>query len=145
MAGLLDQIAPEFVGNNTPFAPGARYYADLDYLLYMREPHSYRADRVDDFLTVLWHPDADRLVGVKFKGWRLVFDQVKEKLGWKDEGFFPLIKALEFALAEVCPAHMDRYKGITPTERYRKIECYSMAIRLVNDAKVSVREWADAA
>lgn len=146
MTGLLDQIAPEFVGNKVPeFVPGARYYADLDYLLYMQECRSYRADRVDDFLTVLWHPDEDRLIGVKFKGWRLMFDELKEKMGWEDEDFFPLVKALEYGLVEAIARYIEKYQGVPPSERYRKAALYSKAIRLVNEATVPVREWAEAA
>jgi hypothetical protein len=146
MTGLLDKIAPEFVGDNVPrFVAGARYYADMDYLLYMQEPCSYRADRVDEFLTVLWHPDDDRLVGVKLKGWLFIFNELREKMGWDDEDFFPLVKALEFGLAEVLARYVNNYQGATPSERYRRVEQYSRAIRLVDNAKVHVREWAQAA
>ncbi len=147
MAGLIDQLAPEYARGGIPaFAPGAKYYHGMDYLLYKCESGSYRADRVDAFLTVLWHPTEDWLVGVKLKGWRFFFNQMKDAMGFEDADFFPLIKAIEFALAEEFARQiMDDHDAVPPTERYRRAERYSRAILLVGDANVRTSEWAEAA
>ena len=62
------------------FRPVARYYPPMDFLLYLKEDCSYRADRVDQFLTLLWHPYKDELVGIKLKGIRFIYEKNKERL-----------------------------------------------------------------
>lgn len=147
MTGLLEQIAPEYAGGKVPkFVAGAKYDADLDMLLYLQEPVSFRADRVDAFLTLLWHPRDDRMVGVKLKGWRKVFGEMKVLLDLKEEAFFPLVKALEFGLAEVfAKALMSNFETTPPSERYKRAKAYSDAIQLISHVTVPTREWAQAA
>lgn len=147
MTGLLEQLAPEYAGGNVPkFVAGAKYDADMDFLLYLQEPLSYRADRVDAFLTLLWHPRDDRMIGVKLKGWRLMFGEMKEKLGLQESAFFPLVDALEFALAEVFATEiMDKVQAIPPSERYKRAKAYSDAIQFISHVRVPTREWAQAA
>ena len=59
----------------SPFEPRALYYETMDFLLYLQEDLPYRADRIDPFLTLLWHPYEDRAIGVKIKGFRFLFDK----------------------------------------------------------------------
>jgi hypothetical protein len=59
------------------FAPGAKYIAPMDCLIYLREDCSYRAIRLDPLRTVLLHPTEDRPVGIKVKGARFVAERVK--------------------------------------------------------------------
>lgn len=80
------------------FAPVARYYSAMDLVMYLREDCSYRADRVDMWLTLLWHPYEDVLVGIKLKGVRFLFDRVKQIVGLRDDDFLPLVSLLEAAL-----------------------------------------------
>ena len=147
MTGLLEQIAPEYAGGMVPkFRPGAKYDPDMDMLLYLQEPCSFRADRVDGFLTLLWHPRNDRMIGVKLKGWRKAFTAMKEIPDWKEEAFFPLVKALEFGLAEIfATAIMENFKTTPPSERYKLAKKYSEAIQFVRDVAVPARELAMAA
>jgi hypothetical protein len=84
--------------SDAPFSPVARYYPGMDFLLYLNQDCSYRADRVDPFLTVLWHPYEDRLVGVKLKGFRFLFDRIKSVLDLKEDHFVLVVKAIEIAL-----------------------------------------------
>lgn len=95
MKRLMDGLGD---GGAEEFTPNARYYPSMDFLLYLREDCSYRADRVDAFLTILWHPTEDHLVGIKLKGFRFLFRRLKEILSWKEDDFLPLVKALELAL-----------------------------------------------
>jgi len=80
------------------FTPVARYYSGMDFVLYLNKDCSYRADRVDEFLTLLWHPTEDNLVGVKLKGFRCLFQAIKKVLDFKETDFVPLVKALELAM-----------------------------------------------
>jgi hypothetical protein len=59
------------------FAPGAKYIAPMDCLIYLREDCSYRAVRLDPLRTVLLHPTEDRPVGIKLKGMRNVFERYR--------------------------------------------------------------------
>lgn len=88
-----------------PFEPCASYSAPLDCITYLRKDESARADRVDHFLTILWHPyNDDEVIGIKIKGIRLLLENlqsvVKAVIGkdMPDEKFVPLVGALELAL-----------------------------------------------
>lgn len=86
------------------FRPGASYSAPMDCVIYLREDVSYRAERIDQFLTILWHPDQEIVVGVKLKGCRFLFgvlrSAVKSVTGndVPDHAFMPLLGAVELAL-----------------------------------------------
>ena len=81
-----------------PFKVTAYFDREMDQLIYLRTNESYRADRVDGYLTLLWHAYEPQLVGIKLKGFRSIFDQFKEK-GLVDEShFIPLCKAISMIL-----------------------------------------------
>lgn len=73
MSDFLQQLAPSWDPEAEPFRQAARYYPAMDHLLYLTEDCSYRADRVDEWLTLLWHPHRLDLVGIKLKGIRAIF------------------------------------------------------------------------
>lgn len=88
---------------NRVFSPKARYYPALDFLMYLNKDCSYRADRVDSWLTLLLDPQEDVLVGLRLKGFKFLFERLKaikgpqqheiSKWDWKD-----FISFLEVAL-----------------------------------------------
>ena len=93
----------------------------MDFLLYLNEDCSYRADRVDPFLTVLWHPHEQRLVGIKLKGFRFIFNVVKSVLDLKEDQFLPVVKALEIAtVGGVAETMMQHHKKDRMQELYAK-------------------------
>ncbi len=102
----LEELLPADWGEYefSPFEPCASYSAPMDCIVYLREDVSYRADRVDQFLTILWHPADDRVVGVKLKGIRFLFDSLRSivrTVAGKDlseDTFVPLLGAIELAL-----------------------------------------------
>lgn len=47
------------------FTPGVHRYPELDWTIYLTEDVSYIANEIDTFLTLLWHSDEPRLVGIK--------------------------------------------------------------------------------
>lgn len=81
------------------FRPVAQYYPEMDYLLYLTEDRSYRADQADIFLTLLRHPRLDQVIGIKLMGFRLLFERVRLMLELKDGDAMPLAKVLEIASA----------------------------------------------
>jgi hypothetical protein len=130
---------------NTPFAAGARYYDPMDYILYIEEDTSYRADRVDRFLTLLWHPYEDRAIGVKLKGFRFIFERMREILHAQGvelahEEFVPLITAFEVAVTAGLGASV-----LASTERQRLAEKYAKARELIKTAQFDPRELLQAA
>ena len=121
----------------TGFTPQARYLESMDFLIYLKEDVSYRADRVDSFLTVFWHPQEDRLVGIKLKGFRFLFQRVKDILELKETDFLPLVKALKIALV----AGMAEWL-MEDVEKRRKLESlYRKAQKLAVGIEVSPDEW----
>lgn len=128
-----------------PFEPRALYYETMDFLLYLQEDLPYRADRVDQFLTLLWHPHEDRAIGVKIKGIRVVFDRIRAFLKTKnmdisESRFMPFVSAIEMALT----------MGLGPVitldaERKRLEESYDTARDLVGSVEFDVGPLAMAA
>lgn len=81
------------------FSPLVFYYPEMDYLMYIREDCSYRADRISRFLTVLWHPhEDDKIVGIKLKGFQKMFTQLKDLYALEEEEFTDLLRWASFAL-----------------------------------------------
>ena len=76
MTSLIEQLSPTWNPESGPFTPVARYYPAMDHLLYLREDCPYRADRVDEWLTLLWHPYRWEVVGLKLKGIRVIFKEL---------------------------------------------------------------------
>jgi hypothetical protein len=91
------------------FEPCASYSAALDQIVYLKEDVSSRADRVDQFLTILWHPHEERVVGIKIKGIRYLFEclRTESDKDVPEEAFLPLVKAIEFALKKVSGADLS--------------------------------------
>ncbi len=142
MKTLVDRLFPDGRPEVAEFRPMARYFGPIDAMIYVRDDVSYRADRVDPFLTVLWHPTEDRLVGVKLKGFRFLFERlsaVAPEVSTND--FLPLVKALEIALAagvgEVLTDGLEK-----KLQRDRK---YEQARQLIRDVSVPNRDLPQAA
>lgn len=124
-----------------PFQPCAHYYEAMDSVLYLQEDVSYRADRVDPFLTLLWHPQDDRVVGVKLKGWRYLFQRLQSILqatgvDIPDSHFIRLISAVEVAITAAGAAI------VADTERERIAEKYARAKEIIADVSLDLREAA---
>ena len=137
---LADLFPEAHQGPTNAFRPVARYNPYLDILMYLQEDCSYRADRVDVYLTVLWHPHEERLVGLKLKGFRFLFRSLQHIMGLKDEEWLPLVKALEIALVGgVAQSLMDDVESERIQKRYEEARV------LAGDVGVSPEEWARAA
>jgi len=100
---LTDFLAQWNIGAIGVFEPAAQYHAAMDCVIYIKEDVAYRADRVDGYLTLLWHPREDRIVGVKLKGFCWLYTRVRALRrpfppGDSAVGFIPLIQVLETAL-----------------------------------------------
>ena len=93
-----DQLTDTSPGQT--FVPGAQYYPAMDCLLYLEEDVSYRADRVDEFLTLLWQPYSLRLVGLKLKGFHARFESLTESVDLDEGHFLKLIDVVTFFLIQ---------------------------------------------
>jgi len=104
MASTLDDALVEAIGvevrHDNAFMPVARYHRIMDMLIYVNEDCSYVADRVDEYLTLLWNPTSEYVVGIKCKGFRYVFNKHKARLGLDEHHFLPLMKILEVLFTE---------------------------------------------
>lgn len=119
------------------FEPTAKYYHAMDFLLYLREDCSFVADRVDPFLTVLYHPDEQsRIVGIKLKGFRFLFEQFRKIVEDLDpEDFLPVVKFIEMALvAGVAEAYIEENE-----ERIQR--SYDNARTVVEGVKFDQRDF----
>ena len=91
MHEILEQSA-EWVELLKPFKPLAAYYETMDILLYLNTDVSYRAERVDEWLTLLWHPYRKDLVGIQLKGFRCACREnaILAGIARNDQLFLPL-------------------------------------------------------
>jgi hypothetical protein len=123
---------PDWTGQLEAFEPCARYFESMDVLLYLEEDVPYRADRVDPFLTLLWHPSREEAIGVKLKGFRFLFQRVQAILRAQrnvtvaDSEFLSLVTALEVAMTAGLGAVIT-----ADAERQRIEEKYAQARRLL--------------
>src|SRR5665213_2372823 len=137
LAGLGEVLPLDLEGSaETKFQECARYYEPMDFVLYLREDLPYRADRVDSFLTLLWHPHEDRAIGVKLKGFRYLFQRLQaifraQGATISDNEFLPLISAVEIAMVAGLGASMTAGE-----ERKRLTKSYAMARSLVKSVRV---------
>ncbi len=136
---LDELILPEWgAASFAPFEPCARYSAPMDCVIYLREDEPYRADRVDGFLTILWHPQDDRVIGVKIKGMRFLFESlqsiVRTATG-KDlpaDTFVPLLGAVQLALKLSGAALSERLEKGRAEELDKLTNSYDLARRIVD-------------
>ncbi|WP_145609242.1 hypothetical protein [Nitrospirillum amazonense] len=116
------------------FAPTAYFDHEMDQLIYVRTSDSYRADRVDEWLTLLWQADDMKLVGVKIKGFRSLFDKAMAAGLVEEKHFIPLCKTLSLILeASINP------QDESPDMHYRK-KVYRQAEAIVGDYRVDERK-----
>jgi hypothetical protein len=146
LVGLSEVLPPDLEGiPPAPFQACARYYEPMDFVLYLREDLPYRADRVDSFLTLLWHPSEDRAIGIKLKGFRYLFQRLQaifraQGVTITDNEFLPLVSAVEVATVAGLGASMT-----VGEERKRLTKSYATAKTLVKSARFDQRELRRAA
>lgn len=139
----LDELLPVGAGpaELAEFQPCARYFAPLDCMIYLREDLPYRADRVDEFLTLLWHPQENRAIGVKIKGFRQIFATLRTVVAasgndWlSDDQFPPLMKALEFAMTVRAGSLMtEKAEEVRLEDQKRLSDTYARAFEVIGGA-----------
>jgi hypothetical protein len=144
MNTLIEGLFPEGRPAAVEFHPVSRYFGPIDAMVYVREDGSYRADRVDPFLTILWHPTEERLVGVKLKGFRFLFEQILAiDPELKKEHFVSFVRALEFAFAAGLGEKLtDEHEE---TRKRKRVRNYAEARKFVKDVTIPGEELKKAA
>jgi hypothetical protein len=128
------------------FEPCARYYPPMDCVIFLREDVAYRADRIDEFLTLLWHPSEDVAVGVKIKGFRALFNTLSEVAAaagrsLPEGAFTPLMSAIEVAMTmRVGSALTDKMEASRLEEHRRVMALYAQAFKLVGGVTFDPRQ-----
>lgn len=143
MDTFIDRLV-ENAGQQGAFKPVARYFPEMDFLIYLKKDCSYRAKRVDAFLTVLYDPYEEKLVGVKLKGFKFLFERFRavSKLDLKDSHFVELTRVLEIAMVGgLGESMMDSYRHQRSQELWEEARNFVAA----NDPKFAVEELAQAA
>jgi hypothetical protein len=112
------------LGEVGQFQPHAKYHHALDMVVYRAESGPYVSEPVDEFLTLfLDAQNPERLVGVKLKGFRFYFLKYREKIGWTEEDFLPLMRVVETMLNDGLG-----YELVRREERRKK---YELAVKCV--------------
>ena len=120
-----------------PFEPAAYFDPEIDQLVYLTSNASYRAERVDSYLTILWDARELRIIGIKLKGFRSLFDELKTAGLVEESHFFPLCKAISMlmrrAVVSANPAKDDpQYK--------QRAHWYKKAEEVVGDYRFDERQ-----
>lgn len=94
-----------------PFVPGAVYDEQLGWIVFNVLDVSYRAERIDDYLELLWHPYKREVVGVKLTGLtrqdiKKYYDQFQIEFGEP----LPLKFVIEDRIARLDPEHSETDK-----------------------------------
>jgi hypothetical protein len=91
-----------------PFEPTAYFDPEMDQLLYLTSNAAYRAERVDSRLTILWDAHELRIVGIKLKGFRSLFDELKAEGLVEESRFLPLCKAISMLMERMVADQVPR-------------------------------------
>jgi hypothetical protein len=112
----------------------------MDYLMYVNEDCSYVADRVSRFITVLWHPsERDKLIGFKLKGFRRMYNRVRESAAMTDDEFPQLIRWLTLALYRSAEEVIDDH------EKQRLQQVSAIVRQVAGGFRIPEKELAKAA
>jgi hypothetical protein len=152
LMATLDDLIPEDRQHAEllDFEACAHYYPAMDCVIFLQEDVPYRADRVDEFITILWRPDRDEVVGLKIKGFRFLFNAVSEILTAagchvSDTAFMPLISVVQTALQMRSATLLEKATETRIAEKKRLTEQYARAVQIIGDSKIDARLLASAA
>jgi hypothetical protein len=133
------------------FVAAARYYAPMDSVLYLREDVSYRADRIDAFLTLLWHPYEERAVGLKIKGFRFLFERLQAIAAARggvipNQLFISLLEAVELAISvELGAVLTDEAEQGRREEAAKRAKKYDKAREIARSIEIDANDLAHVA
>jgi hypothetical protein len=116
-------------GRFPTFQPVAWYDEAMDQLNFLTEDVSYRADRVDDYISILWHPSEWNVVGLQIQGFsewvRLSRVQEPLHLGL-------LLKRIHDSFDQILPPHTDT------------LRLYRTLMGLFDGVMIPTKEWKKA-
>jgi hypothetical protein len=136
MTSFMEQLSPRWNPDSNGFHPVARYYPAMDHLLYLKEDCTYRADRVDEWLTLLWHPYKWDLVGIKLKGIRAIFRHFLTDSDRKEADVLPIAELLGLLLMSGgAEGIIEKHEMPRREELKRK---YRLAFRFVANENATV-------
>lgn len=119
------------------FQPVATYFPAMDFAIYLKEDCSYREDRIDRGLTLLWHPYEERAVGVRLKGFRAYYEFLRAHVKDLDKklSFVSMVAALELSMRTG-----DGEAIMVDAEAKRRREAYQRARELLLEVTLPSRE-----
>lgn len=135
---MTNMFAPKgWSPSSEEFQPVATYFPAMDFVLYLREDCAFREDRIDRTLTLLWHPQEERAVGVRLKGFRALYEFLRAHVPHLEEklSFVKLIAALEVGMRSGGGDALMK-----DAEAKRRREAYEKAKELLADATLPIRE-----
>ena len=91
---MLEASLAELIRTVPQFKPTVWFDREMDQLVCLQHDCSFRADRIDPILTLLWHPVKDEIVGVKLKGIRSIFEEIVKAEKYADRDFMPLVDVI---------------------------------------------------
>lgn len=94
----------------------------MDQLVYLNQDVSYTADRVDELLTLLWHPRApEMLVGFKLKGVQRTLETMRQMGLVNADAKIDLISTIVFHRAFNGAASLEEFESEHQQQRNHKL------------------------
>lgn len=117
------------------FEKRASYYDAMDFLEYVSLDETVVADRVDNFLTVLWNAEQTEVIGFRCKGFGYVFGEfVKPAMKLNDDDFNPIKFALEMIFTKAGEIIFD---GVRIDDERRQ-SAYTESLALIRRDNVTL-------
>lgn len=114
------------------FRPGVFFLPEMDSLIFLKEDEDYRADRVDQILTLLWHPTEPKLVGIKLKGFRWIYQHLLEVGAIAENNFLTIVAVLDGAF--LVAAYASENEGAS-IDRQKRGDGYRQARSFAGDKR----------
>ena len=112
----------------------AVYFAEMDYVDYIRRDCVQVSQRIDHFLTLIWDDTMTDLVGFRIKGINNVFlNKLKPAFNLSDEHFIPVRDLFVLAVTEFAEEFFDN--GAKKDNSVR-LEAYKKAAKMATDDHV---------
>ncbi len=113
MEDISDMLNEITGGGSMPdFKPVAYYDRKMDALMYVNTDCSYKAERIGAYVTILWHPDDEnRPVGLKLKGFSLVFGRLVNFGAIEESEFESFISWFKLVLAITAEEQLEEIKA----------------------------------
>lgn len=117
------------------FKAGAFYYDCADFVEYIAEDDITVAERIDEYLTLLWDSSRLDVIGFRIKGFKHLFNtHLKPLYDLSDRDFLPMITVVQAVIQRI---------GEELTSQDNRKRAYKKVIKLTKDSNIQICSFPD--